>query len=488
MASEVMQPEQLLSLWTADALREGHATTKDKTGDGDQDDAMVKSMLSFDTDSDEESNSDQTPLHSEKSVKQLDSTYAPFVEACQVLAAGLSQSLTDTSSMMSDATLLSCQSQLDQARSSQEASVSDFCDLGSIFSSTCSAQDCKDSSEPPCKKQKAEWSDSLHECFLAAVHRLGADKAVPSKILEAMGPAAAGMTLQDIAGHLQCYRQASSQLAAPTSAPAPSPAPAPQPPVAYVHAAAAPWMFTSMPAGDPAFPGAAPTPLGMPQLPPGPAALPVGVFGVPAGGISGISGVPASPAGGNGMSLVANLIPGQFPFFAGLPPQVLSASGFASAPGLPLAGNVPGMPYAMPMQMPTGQCWGPPTYNMQPGPMQYMAHMPNPAQQHRQQARSQVQPQLPAPAQPVLPAQQQVQQHQQQQRCCARVMPMIPTPGSANHSQSLQGTSPEAIQMAVADILDRSCQAVPPIGLKLDVPGLAKQWNDGNGQIKTVQT
>lgn len=92
------------------------------------------------------------------------------------------------------------------------------------------------------------------------------------------------------------------------------------------------------------------------------------------------------------------------------------------------------------------------------GPMQYMAHMPNPAQQHRQQARSQVQPQLPAPAQPVLPAQQQVQQHQQQQRCCARVMPMIPTPGSANHSQSLQGTSPEAIQMAVADILDRSCQ------------------------------
>lgn len=36
----------------------------------------------------------------------------------------------------------------------QEASVSDFCDLGSIFSSTCSAQDCKDSSEPPCKKQK----------------------------------------------------------------------------------------------------------------------------------------------------------------------------------------------------------------------------------------------------------------------------------------------------------------------------------------------
>lgn len=216
-------------------------------------------------------------------------------------------------------------------------------------------------------QMQVEWSDSLHECFLAAVHRLGADKAVPSKILEAMGPAAAGMTLQDIAGHLQCYRQASSQLAAPTSAPAPSPAPAPQPPVAYVHAAAAPWMFTSMPAGDPAFPGAAPTPLGMPQLPPGPAALPVGVFGVPAGGISGISGVPASPAGENGMSLVANLIPGQFPFFAGLPPQVLSASGFASAPGLPLAGNVPGMPYAMPMQMPTGQCWGPPTYNMQPG-------------------------------------------------------------------------------------------------------------------------
>lgn len=39
-----------------------------------------------------------------------------------------------------------------------------------------------------------------------AVETLGADKAVPSKILEHMGPIAAGLTRQNVASHLQKYR------------------------------------------------------------------------------------------------------------------------------------------------------------------------------------------------------------------------------------------------------------------------------------------
>ena len=39
-----------------------------------------------------------------------------------------------------------------------------------------------------------------------AVETLGADKAVPSKILEHMGPIAVGLTRQNVASHLQKYR------------------------------------------------------------------------------------------------------------------------------------------------------------------------------------------------------------------------------------------------------------------------------------------
>lgn len=51
-----------------------------------------------------------------------------------------------------------------------------------------------------------EWTQELHERFVNAVETLGADKAVPSKILEHMGPMAAGLTRQNVASHLQKYR------------------------------------------------------------------------------------------------------------------------------------------------------------------------------------------------------------------------------------------------------------------------------------------
>ena len=51
-----------------------------------------------------------------------------------------------------------------------------------------------------------EWTQELHERFVNAVETLGADKAVPSKILEHMGPIAAGLTRQNVASHLQKHR------------------------------------------------------------------------------------------------------------------------------------------------------------------------------------------------------------------------------------------------------------------------------------------
>lgn len=51
-----------------------------------------------------------------------------------------------------------------------------------------------------------DWSDELHEKFVAAVEFLGSDKAVPSRILECMGPCSKGLTRQNIASHLQKYR------------------------------------------------------------------------------------------------------------------------------------------------------------------------------------------------------------------------------------------------------------------------------------------
>lgn len=53
---------------------------------------------------------------------------------------------------------------------------------------------------------QVEWTQELHERFVNAVETLGADKAVPSKILEHMGPIAVGLTRQNVASHLQKYR------------------------------------------------------------------------------------------------------------------------------------------------------------------------------------------------------------------------------------------------------------------------------------------
>lgn len=56
------------------------------------------------------------------------------------------------------------------------------------------------------KKQKVEWTRELHDKFVSAVEALSVDKAVPSKILERMGSCSEGLTRQNIASHLQKYR------------------------------------------------------------------------------------------------------------------------------------------------------------------------------------------------------------------------------------------------------------------------------------------
>ncbi len=53
---------------------------------------------------------------------------------------------------------------------------------------------------------QVEWTPELHDRFVCAVETLGADKAVPSKILDHMGPIAARLTRQNVASHLQKYR------------------------------------------------------------------------------------------------------------------------------------------------------------------------------------------------------------------------------------------------------------------------------------------
>ncbi len=54
---------------------------------------------------------------------------------------------------------------------------------------------------------QVEWTQELHDRFVCAVETLGTDKAVPSKILDHMGPIAAGLTRQNVASHLQKYRK-----------------------------------------------------------------------------------------------------------------------------------------------------------------------------------------------------------------------------------------------------------------------------------------
>ncbi|KAF5199187.1 Two-component response regulator arr2 [Thalictrum thalictroides] len=54
------------------------------------------------------------------------------------------------------------------------------------------------------KKPRVVWSVELHQQFVAAVHQLGIDKAVPKKILELMN--VPGLTRENVASHLQKYR------------------------------------------------------------------------------------------------------------------------------------------------------------------------------------------------------------------------------------------------------------------------------------------
>ena len=57
---------------------------------------------------------------------------------------------------------------------------------------------------------QVEWTRELHDKFVSAVEALSVDKAVPSKILERMGTCSEGLTRQNIASHLQKYRNRSA--------------------------------------------------------------------------------------------------------------------------------------------------------------------------------------------------------------------------------------------------------------------------------------
>jgi two-component response regulator ARR-B family len=54
------------------------------------------------------------------------------------------------------------------------------------------------------KRPRVHWSSHMHSQFVAAVNKLGIDKAVPKKILEFMG--VEGLTRENVASHLQKYR------------------------------------------------------------------------------------------------------------------------------------------------------------------------------------------------------------------------------------------------------------------------------------------
>ncbi|KAA8525925.1 hypothetical protein F0562_007975 [Nyssa sinensis] len=54
------------------------------------------------------------------------------------------------------------------------------------------------------KKMKVDWTPELHKKFVQAVEQLGADQAIPSRILELMK--VEGLTRHNVASHLQKYR------------------------------------------------------------------------------------------------------------------------------------------------------------------------------------------------------------------------------------------------------------------------------------------
>ena len=83
------------------------------------------------------------------------------------------------------------------------------------------------------------------------------------------------------------------------------------------------------------------------------AALHMGMpWGMAAGGLlpSGVSMLP------DGMPRPLNMVHGSFP------------GSFSGAPaGMPMVGNFPMVPYALPMQMQSGQCWVSPPYSLPAG-------------------------------------------------------------------------------------------------------------------------
>lgn len=58
--------------------------------------------------------------------------------------------------------------------------------------------------QPTTKRPRVQWTSEMHSQFVAAVNRLGIDKAVPKKILELM--TVEGLTRENVASHLQKYR------------------------------------------------------------------------------------------------------------------------------------------------------------------------------------------------------------------------------------------------------------------------------------------
>ncbi|KAK9839444.1 hypothetical protein WJX81_002452 [Elliptochloris bilobata] len=60
------------------------------------------------------------------------------------------------------------------------------------------------------KKPRVVWSAEMHQQFVEAVERLGVDKAVPKRILDAMN--VVGLTRENVASHLQKYRQGLAKI------------------------------------------------------------------------------------------------------------------------------------------------------------------------------------------------------------------------------------------------------------------------------------
>ena len=91
------------------------------------------------------------------------------------------------------------------------------------------------------KRPRVHWSSHMHSQFVAAVNKLGIDKAVPKKILELMG--VDGLTRENVASHLQKYRlylKKASKIDGGAAAAAAQPQPQPQPAAENAPVAPAP--------------------------------------------------------------------------------------------------------------------------------------------------------------------------------------------------------------------------------------------------------